>query len=837
MFLNKLSIYSKSEIIREIEFHRGINLIIDETPDEFKGSIQSTGNNVGKTTVLRLIDYCFGADGKSIYQDTEFKNQPNTTIKDFLKEKEVIIHLELLVDLNDENSEKIVRRRNFLARKKKIQELNGVNYTDNKEFDFELKKIIFKTEVDKPTFRQIISKNIRDEKGKMANIVKVLNPYTSKEEYEALYLFWLGISTETLDEKQRLSAEKTKEENFQKRLKKEGELSLIEQQLRFVSSKILELDKQKENFNLNENYAADIQKLNDVKYALNRVSTELSRLEVRRDLIEESKADLEKEHVEINTSQIKSLYDKANALISNLQVSFEETVKFHNDLITEKLDYITKELPELDKAVDKLRNELNRLRGLEDTLTTKLRNTGVAEDLENIVIELNKQYERKGKLEEQKRLWISSTDKIKNISAKLSEINEKILSKDDLIRLNPEYPGIINNELSINQLLKIKLIDEVNPDENFLFYKDSIQQDATVNLSILLPFKAEEYKKTSYINIFSKEKNSSAPLANMVTDFYTGIEIAVDSIKKQGVDVNVTVLDTGNRGENITTIIDSGKLSDTDVVIGPFYSDKAEIVADKINVPVVFPHFSGKQQHFSSKKLIKSAPDKENYTDYLISYLKENYRGEQVFVVGDGKKSSNKKVNKIVSGLKKHDSITKVHVLKPEKGYIKRALFTKKMTTKKHNWVIITSNDYVAISDVLNSMIGVPDDVTVQIFAIEKNKDYDKIDNNKLASVDFTYVSSSFEDNTSSNVKDFNKKYFAKNNTSPSDYAIKGFDITYDVLVRLASGKELTDTFKEGVSFRLENKFDYHKKNFGSTSNRGLFIIKYNQDLSLTRLK
>lgn len=411
------------------------------------------------------------------------------------------------------------------------------------------------------------------------------------------------------------------------------------------------------------------------------------------------------------------------------------------------------------------------------------------------------------------------------------------ISKDDLIRLNPEYPGIINNELSINQLLKIKLIDEVNPDENFLFYKDSIQQDATVNLSILLPFKAEEYKKTSYINIFSKEKNSSAPLANMVTDFYTGIEIAVDSIKKQGVDVNVTVLDTGNRGENITTIIDSGKLSDTDVVIGPFYSDKAEIVADKINVPVVFPHFSGKQQHFSSKKLIKSAPDKENYTDYLISYLKENYRGEQVFVVGDGKKSSNKRVNKIVSGLKKHDSITKVHVLKPEKGYIKRALFTKKMTTKKHNWVIITSNDYVAISDVLNSMIGVPDDVTVQIFAIEKNKDYDKIDNNKLASVDFTYVSSSFEDNTSSNVKDFNKKYFAKNNTSPSDYAIKGFDITYDVLVRLASGKELTDTFKEGVSFRLENKFDYHKKNFGSTSNRGLFIIKYNQDLSLTRLK
>ena len=451
MFLRKLGIYSRTEIIREIEFHRGINLIIDETPDEFKGSIQSTGNNVGKTTVLRLIDYCFGADGKSIYQDTEFKNQPNTTIENFLKEKEVVIYLELVDDLSSESPEKIIIRRNFLARKKKIQELDGVNYTDNKEFDFELKKAIFKTKVDKPTFRQIISKNIRDEKSKMANIVKVLNPYTSKEEYEALYLFWLGISTDTLDEKQRLSAEKTKEENFQKRLKKEGELSLIEQQLRFINSKIDEFDKQKENFNLNENYADDIQRLNDVKYALNRVATELSRLEVRRDLIEESKVDLEQEYVEINTSQIKSLYDKANALISNLQVSFEETVKFHNDLITEKLDYITKELPELDREVDRLRNELKRLRGLEDTLTTKLKSTGVAEDLEKIVIELNKQYERKGRLEEQKRLWISSTDRIKGISTKLTEINEKILSKDDLIQSRISefntYFSEISNEL------------------------------------------------------------------------------------------------------------------------------------------------------------------------------------------------------------------------------------------------------------------------------------------------------------------------------------------------------------------------------------------------------
>jgi len=43
----------------------------------------------------------------------------------------------------------------------------------------------------------------------------------------------------------------------------------------------------------------------------------------------------------------------------------------------------------------------------------------------------------------------------------------------------------------------------------------------------------------------------------------------------------------------------------------------------------------------------------------------------------------------------------------------------------------------------------------------------------------------------------------------PSFYATKGFDITYDILIRLASGNDLNTTFKEGASYRVESKFDY----------------------------
>ena len=432
MFLENLKIIKgDGEVVRDISFQKGINFIVDETPED--ESPQITGNNVGKTTVLRLVDYCLGADGKNIYQDSEFRKHSNTTIKNYLTEQEVIVLISLVDDLDDIIN-RIIIKRNFLTHSKKIQEINGEKIIDNKAFQNKLKELIFKTTVREPRFRQIISKNIRDEKNKMNNIVRVLDPYVSNEVYEALFLFWLGINTDKLGEKQRLSDEKKKEGNFQKRLKKEGELSLIEQQLAFLNDKIEELEKKKNTFNLNENYSDDVETLNTVKFNLNKSSSELSRLEMRRNLIIESKEELEKEVSKIDTTQIALLYRKAKSLIPDIQTSFEDTVRFHNELISEKLDYITKELPELDQSIRRLKNQINSLRVKEDNLTEQLQKSGITEDFEIIITELNRQFERKGNLEEKKRLWVSSNEKLKMIESELDYLNKGILSKDKIIQ-------------------------------------------------------------------------------------------------------------------------------------------------------------------------------------------------------------------------------------------------------------------------------------------------------------------------------------------------------------------------------------------------------------------
>lgn len=405
------------------------------------------------------------------------------------------------------------------------------------------------------------------------------------------------------------------------------------------------------------------------------------------------------------------------------------------------------------------------------------------------------------------------------------------ISKEDLIYLNPEYPEIKDNVLKVGQLIKIRPKTEEKEEIEYKFYTDSITSDAAVNIALLLPFRANEYDTIANKEIFKKNR-----LANMVTDFYLGAEIAIDSLNNQGVNVNALVLDTGRKGKNIDDIVQSDQLDDVDVVIGPFYSEEAIELSRGVSNPIIFPHFSNSQKDFSSSKLVKTAPDKNLYVDYLLSYLKDNYNNETIFVVGDDKKESNAMVEKLRYGLNRHDSIKTVHVLKPKDGYIKRERFTDVLKENKKAWIIMTSSDNVAVADGLNSAIGFPDDVIVQVFAVNKNKGYNRIDNNKLAQIQFTYVTDMYADINSKEANVFNEKYLEKNNALPSDYAVKGFDITYDIIMRLASGEKLSKTFKEGTSFRLENKFEYRKKS-GIYSNQGLYLVRYNKDLSLTRLK
>ena len=170
---------------------------------------------------------------------------------------------------------------------------------------------------------------------------------------------------------------------------------MIEQSLIVIERSIEELTTRKETFNLNPSFESNLAELNQVKFDLNRLSIELSRWELRKVLIIESKSELENEKANIDTSQILNLYKEAKSLLPNLQKTFEETLNFHNQMIGEKLKYVSKELPDIEKKIISLKREINDRLMKERRLSLELKKNGATDDLQTIITDLNAEFEKK----------------------------------------------------------------------------------------------------------------------------------------------------------------------------------------------------------------------------------------------------------------------------------------------------------------------------------------------------------------------------------------------------------------------------------------------------------
>lgn len=474
MFIKKLIISTPSKILRNIEFHKGLNLIVDDTPTI---NTQLTGNNVGKTTVLKLVDFCLGGKATEIYTDFEDKKSEYEEVKKFLIEQEVLITLILTEDLDlVDKSKQIIIERNFLQNSRAIRNINGEPILE-KDFENKLMSLLIPNQKsEKPSFRQIISHNIRYKDENINNTLKTLSKYTSDYEYETLYLFLLGCNFNSGAKRQAIATKLKQEENYKARLEKNQSKESYEIALTILDDEILELDKKKKTFNINENFEQDLEELNKIKYKINKLSSEVVKLGIRKDLIEEAKENMENSTTNIDLKQLKALYDEAKLNISGIQKTFEDLVNYHNTMIVEKLKFITEDLPSLNERIRLENIKLNKLLEEEKVVSKKIAKSDSFEELEKIIAKLNEKYMLKGEFESTISNLNEVEENINRLKNELSNIDNYLFSdefkellKSQIKKFN-KFFSTVSNEL-YGESYVLGFSEETNKKTNQTFYK------------------------------------------------------------------------------------------------------------------------------------------------------------------------------------------------------------------------------------------------------------------------------------------------------------------------------------------------------------------------------
>ena len=373
-------------------------------------------------------------------------------------------------------------------------------------------------------------------------------------------------------------------------------------------------------------------------------------------------------------------------------------------------------------------------------------------------------------------------------------INRYNTTLDELIALNPN----VINGLTAGIVLKLplqknaKIIKYAEPG------KIKRVNDNEINLVLLLPFNAD---------------NPNGLKNNQAMQFFTGAKVALTRLAKSGKNINVKVIDTKN-DSGIQSILASTDISKTDAVIGPLKTGAVIEVADFFKgsgIGIISPLANAEELNGYDNLLIAN-PREEVLADQIVSEVKGNYQGEQIYLLTDNdhrelaeytKKELEKNLNANVVIVSEANKIIQPNDKVGDVDY-----FTP-ITA-----IMVGDNDGLA-KQFLNRLKSFNKDY-VNAYGIKSTSIYDIYNADNAANIDAfrefgfvfstSHIMNTRNEETISILKDFQDVYC----NIPTRLEQLGYDTVYDIVDRMNSkGDFLNNITAENT--RLASKFTYKK--------------------------
>ncbi len=396
------------------------------------------------------------------------------------------------------------------------------------------------------------------------------------------------------------------------------------------------------------------------------------------------------------------------------------------------------------------------------------------------------------------------------------------ISQEELLDLNPE----LQNGLAEGMILKVPDTTFGQTKKVFASLTEDVNLSERKKLAMLLPFNLSKIEGDTVNSVTVRLKKDK--FLNMTLDFYAGALMAIDSARALGLPVDVQIFDSqeSKNGSAVASIIQENNLQRANAVIGPFYQNNAETAARLLslyNVPVISP--LSKDLGNPLANLYQTVPSNEVLKAAMFDYMRS--KNGNVLAVVDKKKES------VIQYIKQNQADVKFVALN-ENGSVSEENLRSMLVKGRMNFVVMETRNTWMIKTTIAAMVNAVEDYQVQLVILEPNEtlDSDEIKFENLVKLKLMYPSVAC-DNESEQAVVFKNGYRKINAVYPSDFATRGFDVTFDTILRLVQNKSFDQTANSINSQQIENKFHYHKNGDGRYVNNGVYILYYDTDLAI----
>jgi len=486
MYLKYLTVKDKDGfVIRHVDFKVGVNIIKGDTTSADK---KSNTNSIGKTTLLRAIDFCLAGKWQSLVYDQELKNTKNNTVFDFFTLTSPTFEIFLTDDLKEPKTLGLKISRNLLITigKKGETKVSVKNFINNEEssdseYKEKIKEYLFGTNISNPTTRQLIPKFIRASQHQISNIVKYLHPTTPNSEYEILHLFLFDFIDMDLIHKRITKENDLKQKNEQ--IKSLG--SLIETGAQEVNdlrkNQVRELKERYDNYQISKEYERENDLLNLEKERLEKIKLYMSEYYLNIDIWNKRLEDLTEKQSKIDAETISYIYQEAGLYNVQLQKKYEETIAFHQAMLDNELEFINKTILKNKDRISKLQTVYALQSEKYSKLLSELgKNGSLAEytALNNQINELNREIiESETILNSYQSLLLLQQSLKSELEEMNIQVNEKINNFRRKLIIFNKYFSRFSKDLSENGYL---LVVENDKNKHFTLLPRPVDGDSHV---------------------------------------------------------------------------------------------------------------------------------------------------------------------------------------------------------------------------------------------------------------------------------------------------------------------------------------------------------------------
>lgn len=365
---------------------------------------------------------------------------------------------------------------------------------------------------------------------------------------------------------------------------------------------------------------------------------------------------------------------------------------------------------------------------------------------------------------------------------------------------------------------------------------ETVRNKKTKQLAIMLPFQLNRVSIDSVNK--SKDFIQSNKLMSVALEFHSGVLMAIDSAKQLGISSNVKVFDTENKLSQISNILESNKLSGYDAVIGPFLAPNFDRVAKELqrSHTAIFSPLTIPTNLYDN--VFQTIPSEDVLFQKVTRFVQSDGLTRQVIIISDDKnRAKSNQLKSIFTGA------AQVNTTRTEAG--KDAYFINGSHVTAHlkpgrNYVFLETANAGLVMNVTNFLNNVTNKDR-EVILITTNKtdafEYEHVSNTYLAKLQFHYPSVNRTLNLDQPIK-FVKNYRVLYGQTPSKYAVRGFDMTLDILLRLASEEDLFKSSEGSIETEyVENKFRYTKRASDGYVNEAVYVLKYTTDLTIEESK